>query len=491
MTPTHSTAALGRGVAWIGGVRWAAQVVSWGSTLFVVRLLRPEDYGIVGMAATYIQLAQVLTEFGVGTAVMARADMDAEEIAQANTFTFLLGIVGVLFSVAVAVPLARFFGEPRVTGVVLALSPLCLFGALSAVPNAVLMRDHRYRDSAVVDLLRSVFGSVAVIGLALLGFGYWALIGGQLLGALLPLIVLLARYPQPFHRIERTGIAPLITFSRELLVGRLAWMAYQSAPLAIVGRVLGTAALGQYSFAWTLATLPGEKLSSVVSSVLPSVLRTARGDPTVLWRYMRTSLEVLSIIMIPALVGLMLTAHDLVDVVFGVKWIEAVPPLIILSAYALLQWFLPLLNQVLVVSGDVAFQRRMGLWMVSIIIPAFYIGARWGGLLGLCAAWIVCWPINAVPLIRLATKRMGKAPVDLWRTMSAGAAGAALSVVIVVSVRLLGYRFGYGPKFVLMVAIPFSIIGHALLVLHLRPGVKSRILAMLRGSAIEPSPSTN
>src|SRR5271166_2395619 len=94
-----------RGLAWTGGVKWGSQVVTWASTLIVARLLRPEDYGIVGMAAVYLGLITLISEFGVGTAVVTLRELTADQTAQLNSLSLMLGLGGFLVSCAVAFPL--------------------------------------------------------------------------------------------------------------------------------------------------------------------------------------------------------------------------------------------------------------------------------------------------------------------------------------------------------------------------------------------------
>src|SRR5215471_2234664 len=82
------------GLAWTGGVKWSTQIVAWAATLFVARVLSPDDYGLVGMATVYLGLITMLSEFGIGTTVLTLRDLTSGEIAQLNGFSVLLGLAG-------------------------------------------------------------------------------------------------------------------------------------------------------------------------------------------------------------------------------------------------------------------------------------------------------------------------------------------------------------------------------------------------------------
>src|ERR1041384_864734 len=102
-----------RGVAWTAAAKWASQALAWVSWLIVARLLTPEDYGLVGMAAIYLGLVTLLSEFGLGTAVLAVRELSGAQIGQLNGLAVLLGLAGLLASCAVAIPLGRFFHAPQ------------------------------------------------------------------------------------------------------------------------------------------------------------------------------------------------------------------------------------------------------------------------------------------------------------------------------------------------------------------------------------------
>src|SRR5436190_24178728 len=105
--------ALLHGVAWTAAAKWAAQVLSWASWLIVARLLSPEDYGLVGMATIYFGLITLLSEFGLGTAVLVVRELSVGQINQLNGMAVLLGLAGVLGSCAAAIPLGHSFRAPH------------------------------------------------------------------------------------------------------------------------------------------------------------------------------------------------------------------------------------------------------------------------------------------------------------------------------------------------------------------------------------------
>ncbi len=202
------------GMAWTGGAKWLAQILSWASTLMVARLLTPADYGIVGMAMVYFGLVQVVNEFGIGSAVVQQRDLTAPDLAQISGFSVGLGCVWFLLSLAAAAPIAAFFGEPAVRAVIIVLGLTFVAAGFRTMPIALMTRDFRFRRLAGLDGLEAlVLAGVTLTG-AIAGLGYWALVSGvvtsRVAGAVAAQVLQPQRIALPLHLTQVT---------RTLLIG--------------------------------------------------------------------------------------------------------------------------------------------------------------------------------------------------------------------------------------------------------------------------------
>ena len=171
-------------VAWTAATKWVAQALSWASWLIVARLLTPEDYGLVGMATIYLGLITLVSEFGLGTAVLAIRELSDEQIRQLHGLAALLGVAGLLASCALAIPLGRFFRAPDLPLVVVMMSATFVIASLRTVPLALLQRELRFKALAWIDLGQTLVLTVSMVGFAAAGFRYWTLVCGAVLGAL-------------------------------------------------------------------------------------------------------------------------------------------------------------------------------------------------------------------------------------------------------------------------------------------------------------------
>lgn len=427
--------ALVHGIAWTGAARAVTQALSWASTLIVVHLLAPSDYGLVGMAALYLGLVRLVSEFGLGVAVLARRDLTHDQIRQLNSFAVLFGIAGFAVSAAAAVPLSVFFHAPALPAVILASSTVSVFSAFRSVPAALLQRDMRFKDLSVIEMARAIVSVATVITLAALGFGYWSLVWNEVLATIAASLFSMWLRPTGFQWPRWNALGAALNFSGQVLMSRLAWYTYSNADFLVAGKFLGEAALGAYTIAWTLTNMPVEKVTTLVLAVTPTFFSRAQHDNGEISRYLLLLTEGLAVITFPVAVGIALTAHDFVYVVLGAKWSAAIGPLQLLAIYTSVRSITPLVNQALTMTGRARHVMLNSIWSAVVFPPAFWIGSHWGPT-GIAAAWAIIFPFFAVHLYRHLFSEIGLAPSRYFRALGPALAGCGVMAIGVILARL-------------------------------------------------------
>ncbi len=456
-----------RGVAWTATAKWASQALSWVSWLIVARLLTPEDYGLVGMAALYLGLITLLSEFGLGTAVLAVRDLSAEQINQLNGLAVLLGLASLLASCAVAIPLGRFFRAPQLPLVVVAMSATFVITSFKTVPLALLQRDLRFRALALIDVSQALILAVGMIGLALAGFRYWTLVCGGVLSAFVSTAAVLRLRHLPLAWPRPKALMPAITLSSHVLISRVCWYTSANADFLVAGRFLGKAALGFYNVGWTLASVPVDRIATLVGQVTPAIFAAVQSDRAALRRYVLRITEGVALVTFPISLGLALVARDFVLAVLGSRWEPTVTPLRLLAAYAAVRSITPLLPQVLQITRDAKFEMWRMVAAAIVMPTSFYLGGQRWGTAGLAIAWVLADPLLAVPLYRRVFSKIELSLraylVALWPAASATALMAA--VVLAIGMLSDGER-APGLRLATQVAAGAITYGLACLVLH-------------------------
>jgi O-antigen/teichoic acid export membrane protein len=424
------------GIAWTGGTKWATQILSWAATLVVARILSPSDYGLMGMAAVYLGLVTLVNEFGLTAAILRHRELTEEQIARVGGFSLAVGIAIAALSVAAAPMIARFYGEPAVATIIAVLSLNFIFGSLGVLPRSLLARDLAYPRLAMIDGVTNLAQMLTMLAFAIGGFRYMALVFGSLVGSACG--ALLALWWRP-HKLAWPSsfdtIGGALHVGWHIVVGRLAWYTYNTADFAVVGRMLGKQSLGAYTLGWEIATMPVERISSLVSSVTPGIFSAVQHDIVALRRYFLGVVEGLAFITLPAAAGLALIAGEFVPVVLGPQWLGAIVPLRLLALYGGVRSIDTVTPQVLIYTGN----SRQSMWysvIAACVMPVlFVVGTRWG-VGGVAAVWIVAYPLVVAPQYRLAFRvlemRAGQYFKTLWPAVSSTAIMAvAVGIVLV------------------------------------------------------------
>lgn len=419
------------GIAWTAAAKWSSQILTWFCLLIVARLLIPSDFGIVGVAGVYLGLVAVFSEFGFGSAIITLRDLTFHEIAQINTFSVISGTIGFIVSCALATPIGWYFRAPALPAVIVVMSTNFLITGFRTVPSSLLQREFKFKRLSLIDTAASITQSLCVLLLAWIGAAYWSLAMGSVVAALVTTTLNMASRPTGFARPRLKSIRHAVNFSWQVLVGRLSWTLYSDADFLVAGRVLGTTALGAYTFAWNLATLPVEKVAGLVGQVTPAFFSANQADLGGLRRYLLTLTEGVALLTFPATIGLGLLAPDFVSLALGEHWSGAVAPLEVLAFYGSFRSVSALLGPLLTAMRETRFLMWTNIMAVVLMPTAFYCGSRWGAA-GIAWGWVFAYPLVALPLYLRAFQRIGMS-VRMYLTALRPALNSSLAMILAVT----------------------------------------------------------
>ena len=405
----------------LSGLRWTVlarstmQLITWASTLIVVRLLSPTDYGLLAMATVVAFYLMMLGEMGLTAALVQRRDIDLA--TQRSIFGALL-IAGVLLfalSSALAPLVARHFSEPRIVPMIVMVSAQFLIMPFTVISQAILSKEMRFSALGIAGIVNALVGATVTLIAAYCGAGAYALILGILVSALARAISI--NISAPFlHRpsFNFSALRSLATFSGFVLAERSLWYWFIQFDTLIVGSFLGAALLGVYSVAKQLAVMPLERFAEVMNTVAMPAYSAVQHDMDIVHQSFLKALRLSALIVIPAFWGLGLVAQDLVHVVLGPKWLATVPVLSLLCAMMPLRALGSLASPAVTSVGrpDVSF--KCVIINAIVVIPAVAIGTHWQ-LRGVAAAWAISYPVAYIASTRL----VGLCMKLSWRQMVA------------------------------------------------------------------------
>jgi O-antigen/teichoic acid export membrane protein len=169
---------------------------------------------------------------------------------------------------------------------------------------------------------------------------------------------------------------------------------------------MGQAALGTYRYAMVLAAAPAEKISTLIMRAATPLFANVMDDLPMVRRYYLILVEVLSLAVMPMMLGLTFVAPQVVALAYGPKWIAATRPVQWLGLFMIVRVLGVLTEQVLVSQRMTRFTMRMSILNLAVMPLAFIIAARWKGPDAVAATWILLSPVTIFPLVIILLRRI-------------------------------------------------------------------------------------
>jgi O-antigen/teichoic acid export membrane protein len=407
----------------VSGVRWktlsrGVSIVTRVLVLVILaRLLTPEDYGIAGMAIVVTSFALILTDPALSAALIQRPTIDERDRSSVFWLAAGIGVVLTLLGVAASGLVADFFGEEQVQELFIVTSLSLLPASLAVTPYALLTRRLAYRELEIRQMIAIVSGGIVGVTAAIAGLGPWAIVLNSVVYMFTStaLLWLLSDWrPRAMFSMER--VRALRGFSARIFSASLFTWGGANLDKTLIGRVLGASSLGAYSLAFSAMLVPNELVSRpVYQSVSPAFSRI-QNERKRLERVWRRSKQVSVAAIAPVLVALIVVAPDLVPVVFGHQWDEAIVPLQLLCVGALAKALVALHYSVLQACGEASSVLRLAALSSIVQFVALLAGLNWG-IVGVSAFYAGATLLMVVPSTWITTRGVS---FSFWPALRAG-----------------------------------------------------------------------
>lgn len=471
-----------------GGVRWklagqaAAQATSAAASIVLAHLLTPHEFGLAGMALVFTGIGVTFGDLALSAALIQRRELQEEDRSTAFWTNVAAGSFFMLLGIAISPLVADFFGQPSVAPLFAATSVVFLLWALCSTQSALLTREMNFRPLEIRGMAAGFAGAAAAIGLGVVGAGAWALVGQAIVQAGTSLVLLWTFSTwRPKFMYSRASLRSLGSYSGKTLASQMLGYLVSNVDNLLVGRFLGSVALGLYSVAYNTMFLPVSRISQPLQQVLFSAFAKIQHEPKRLAEAWARGNQVISAVNVPAFLGMAVVAPDFVPVVLGQNWDAAVPVLQFLSLAGVGATLQTLNWSTVQAMGQPGVMLRFRLFSTPVTILAFVIGLHWG-VVGVAASFAVSRFV-VTPVSTYITCRTLGVSVGYVRG-EALVVGLALVMAVAVAVARLGLVHAGVPAAArLAIVVPFGILVYGGLLLVAAPTVVSelRSLAHRRG----------
>jgi O-antigen/teichoic acid export membrane protein len=318
------------GFAWVFAWRMATRIMGLGSTLILVRLLAPAEFGIVAIALSFIGSIDQFSQIGVEEALVRMPSPDRRHYDTAFTMIALRSALIAIIVVIAAWPVAAFFKEPRLAPIMLAIAGVTVIAGLENVGVQDFRREMRFDQEFMFQAVPRLAGITATIVVALVWRNYWALIIGTAVTRVCRVAMSYVMHPlRP--RFSLAAWRDLIGFSLWTWAICVARVLRDQPGTFIIGRALGPARVGMLSVGAEIALLPFTEIVMPMGRSMFSAFSLARRSGEDVEAIFRRLTGMTAVLTLPASIGLALVAEPMVRLMLGPAWMEAAPLLQVLA----------------------------------------------------------------------------------------------------------------------------------------------------------------
>lgn len=365
----------------------------------LVRLLRPEDYGLMAMVAVVTSLTTLFADMGLSNAYVQRRQVSEAERSSLFWANILLSIALTILVVVCSPVCAMLLGDER-------LSPLLQLASATLVINALgqQLRKHaekhlNFRGVVLTEIYAAVAGFLAALSAAWSGWGVYALVVGAIVSALTGSVLAwltLAQGWRPMARCRWSNIKGFIGFGSAVVVNDLVNEVNRGIDILLGGRMLTAAALGLYSVPRQIVFQIQGAVNPIITRVgFPLIAQIQHDQERVRSIYLKT-LNMTAATNAPLYIGIAAFSAPLVALVFGRQWGGSVELLSLLALWGYLRATGNPVGSLLLGMGRADLSLKWNLAQLFIVPPLLWVGSKWG-VLGLAWALVAHAALMFIP----------------------------------------------------------------------------------------------
>ena len=405
-----------------------------GGIVVLARILTPNDYGLFAMVAVVVRFAQMFKDAGLSMATVQKGHISHDQISTLFWINILISAFLGVCILAISPLVARFYGRQELAAITMALSVSFIISGLAIQHEALLRRHMQFGTLSIIEIASKIIAIGVTIVLALFGWRYWALVGGEITTALVSTFMALFFCPWVPGRMKKgTGVRNLLKFGGNVTGFNFVNYFHRNLDNILIGKFIGTNALGIYSKAYNLFMMPIVQIRIPLTNVAMPVLSALKEQPERYIKYYQRLLEIIALLTIPLTLYCVIEADFLIRLLLGSQWLGSIPVFRIMAIAGIIQPVAGTRGLVLLSFGFSERYLYFGLANAILMVTAIVAGLKFG-IEGVATALAVA---NYVILVPSLFYCFHKTPVTVSLFMKTLAlpiltGGLAASVIILI-----------------------------------------------------------
>lgn len=398
------------GIFYTAITRYSGIVISIVIGAILARLLSPTEFGVIALVTVFISFFNILSDAGIGPAVVQNKDLTTEDIQSIFLFSIVFGISLALLFFFSAPLIATFYNNSELIPITRLLSITIFFSALRIVPNALLTKQLKFKQIGIITIIVQLFSGLIAVFFAYKGFSYYALVYKSIFDAVMIFIIFYSFSSIKFiFLIKKEALLKIMRFSSFQFFFNFINYFSRNMDNLLIGKFINPAALGFYDKSYQLMMMPVQNLTHVITPVLHPILSAFQDDPHRIFKEYLKVVKILATIGFPLSVFLYFAAPEIITILYGNQWKQSIPVFKILALTIGIQMVLSSSGAIFqaVNRTDLLFYSgaMSAFFMVSGICYGIFVGKNVEAVgYGLIVAFIINFFQGFYMLIKMALK---------------------------------------------------------------------------------------
>ncbi len=347
----------------------------------LARLLTPDDYGIVAVITVFISFFTIIADMGIGPAIIQYKDLKEREISDIFIFTFFAAILTTGGFIIFSYPLSIFYNNKVYISLGMILSISIFFNVLNIVPNALLLKAKQFKALGIRTVVITVIGGIITILLAIKGAKYYSLvINSVLIGSLTFAFNLYYSKLKIYFKFSMESVRKIKNYSAYQFGFSIINYFSRNLDNLLIGKFFGQSALGYYDKAYKLMLYPVQNLTHVITPTLHPILSEYQNNKEVIYKSYVKVVKILSLLAAFFVVFCFFTAKEIILIMFGNKWVAAIPAFKLLSLSIWAQMVTSCSGAIFQTTGKTKLMFIQGIITTSITLICLAIGLSLGSI---------------------------------------------------------------------------------------------------------------
>ncbi len=374
---------------WVAALRFLGQMFSWLSTIFVIRFLAPEDYGVISLAEVFRTFFVLFSTVGLSQGLMKVVDLTGPMIRKTLGLLVLVNSTLFILQFTLAPYAASFYDNQDLEYVLRVLSFTYLVMPWTSVPSSLVARNLEHKKTSKITFATDVLASALSLTMAYLGYGYWALVAAIVFTAVFNCFWFnrLIDYPR-LPSFSPRGMSELFKFGAFVALSEVLFVAYSRVDVVIAGKFFDIAQIGLYGVAIQLATMLMIKsvpLFNVVAFPAFARINDIAGKSN---EYLITALRFSSALIFPIFLGVAMVGDELIGLVLGENWVNITILFAIIVVSVPLRIMAYLISPAILAAGGARLNMTNSFITLVVFTVSIFILLPLG-LNGVAASWSV------------------------------------------------------------------------------------------------------